>query len=59
VKLKADVMKQAALGVLKDEENILPGPAEEKVYDTMATDAYESFGNKLLAIFFAKEAKEK
>jgi hypothetical protein len=59
VKLKADVMKQAALGVLKDEENILPGPAEEKVYESMATDAYEAFGNKLLAIFFAKEAKEK
>lgn len=58
VKLKADVMKQAALGVLKDEENILPGPAEEKVYETMASDAYESFGNKLLALFFAKEPKE-
>jgi hypothetical protein len=59
IKLKADILKQAALSVLKDEDNILPGPAEEKVYDAMATDAFESFGNKVLGLFFAKEAKEK
>jgi hypothetical protein len=59
IKLKADVFKQAALGVLKDEDNIMPGPAEEKVYETMATDAFESFGNKVLALFFAKETPAK
>ncbi|MDB5219704.1 MAG: hypothetical protein JWO86_7631 [Myxococcaceae bacterium] len=59
IKLKADVFKQAALGVLKDEDNIMPGPAEEKVYETMATDAFEAFGNKVLALFFAKETPAK
>ena len=59
IKLKADVFKQAALGVLKDEDNILPGPAEEKVYETMATDAFDSFGKKVLALFFAKDASDK
>ncbi|MDB4938333.1 MAG: hypothetical protein JWP87_5305 [Labilithrix sp.] len=58
LKLKAEIMKQAALGQLKDEESILPGPAEEKVYEAMATDAFEQFGNKLLNLFFPKEAKE-
>ena len=57
MKLKADVMKQAALGQLKEERPSMPGPAEEKVYEAMATDAFESFGNKLLALFFAKEPK--
>jgi hypothetical protein len=57
IKLKADVFKQAALGALKDEDNILPGPAEEKVYETMASDAFESFGKKVLALFFAKDAQ--
>jgi hypothetical protein len=59
LKLKWDILKQAALGQLKDEENILPGPAEEKVYDYMATEAFEQFGNKVLNMIFAKEAKEK
>jgi hypothetical protein len=58
VKVKAEIMKQAALGQLKDEE-LLPGPAEEKVYDYMATEAFESFSNKLLITFFGKDAKEK
>lgn len=58
IKVKADIMKQAALSLLK-EEDLLPGPAEEKVYDAMATDAFESFGNKVLTTFFGKEAKEK
>ena len=54
IKLKADVMKQAALALLK-EEDLLPGPAEEKVYETMAAEAFDSFGNKVLGLFFAKE----
>lgn len=58
IKIKADVMKQAALGQLKDED-LTPGPAEDKVYESMATDAFEAFGNKVLNSFFAKEAKEK
>ena len=58
IKVKADIMKQAALAQLKDED--LPaGPAEEKVYDSMAVDAFEAFGNKVLTTFLAKEAKEK
>ena len=54
IKLKAEVTKQAALGLLKDED-LMPGPAEEKVYDAMATDAFDSFGNKVIALFFVKE----
>ena len=57
MKLKADIMKQAALGQLKEDETIMPGPAEEKVYEAMATDAFESFGNKFLVLLFAKEPK--
>jgi len=57
MKLKAEIMKQAALGQLKEDETIMPGPAEEKVYEAMATDAFESFGNKFLVLLFAKEAK--
>ncbi len=56
VKTKAEMMKQAALGQLKDED-LPPGPAEDKVYDAMATDAFEAFGNKVLVLFFAKEPK--
>ena len=37
----------------------MPGPAEEKVYETMATDSFESFGNKVLALFFVKETPAK
>jgi len=54
IKLKADTVKQPAIGLLKDED-LAPGPAEEKVYDTMATEALESFGTKVLNLFFAKE----
>lgn len=57
MKLKAEILKQAALGQLKDDETIMPGPAEEKVYEAMATDAFESFGNKFLVLLFAKEPK--
>jgi hypothetical protein len=58
LKTKADIMKQAALGQLKDAD-LAPGPAEDKVYETMATEAFESFGNKLLTHYFGKEPKEK
>jgi hypothetical protein len=54
IKLKTEIMKQAALGQLQGED-LPPGPAEEKVYDAMGMDAFESFGNKVLALFFAKE----
>lgn len=54
VKLKAEVFKIAALGQLKDED-LAPGAAEDKVYDAMANDAFESFGNRFLALFFLKE----
>ena len=57
MKLKAEIMKQAALGQLKEDDTIMPGPAEEKVYEAMATDAFEQFGNKFLFLLFAKEAK--
>ena len=57
MKLKAEIMKQAALGQLKEDDTIMPGPAEEKVYEAMATDAFEQFGNKFLVLLFAKEAK--
>jgi hypothetical protein len=55
IKLKADIFKQAALGQLRDDENLTPGPAEEKVYEAMASDAFESFGNRVLALFFVKD----
>ncbi len=57
MKLKAEIMKQAALGQLKEDETIMPGPAEEKVYEAMATDAFDQFGNKFLVLLFAKEPK--
>ena len=54
VKLKADVSKQAPLHLLKDED-LPPGPAEEKVYETMASESFDSFGAKVLALFFTKD----
>jgi hypothetical protein len=54
IKLKGEVMKQPALGLLKEEE-LTPGPAEEKVYEAMAAEAFDSFGGKLLGLFFTKE----
>lgn len=54
LKIKIEVAKvPPALGVLEDEV-LMPGPAEEKVYETTATNAFESFGDKLLARFFSK-----
>jgi hypothetical protein len=58
IKLKADIFKQAALAQLKDED-LPPGPAEDKVYESMATDAFDSFGNKILGLFFTKETPPK
>jgi hypothetical protein len=48
----------AATQVLKDEDP-LPGPglAEEKVYEAMATDAFEKFGKMLLANFVSDKKK--
>lgn len=44
--------------ILKDEDP-LPGPgaAEEKVYESMATDAFEKFGRMLLANFLPDKKK--
>jgi hypothetical protein len=58
-KLKADIYRHAATRVLKNEELLLgPGQAEEKVYETMAQEAFEQFGKKLLASFFVPEKKQ-
>jgi hypothetical protein len=57
-KYKAEIFRHAATHVLKDDEPMLgPGQAEEKVYETMAQEAFEIFGKRLLANFFS--AKEK
>lgn len=49
--VKAEILKAAALGVLKDDEPALPpGQAEDKVYEAMAKDAYEQFGKRVLAL---------
>ncbi|MDB4943122.1 MAG: hypothetical protein JWP97_2656 [Labilithrix sp.] len=58
LKLKWETSKQAPLHVLK-EEDLLPGPAEEKVYETMASEAFDQFGGKVLGLFFAKEPAAK
>lgn len=57
VKLKAEIFKHAALGQLKEDENIQTGAAEEKVYEAMAADAFEQFGKKTVALFFAAGEK--
>lgn len=57
VKLKAEIFKHAALGQLKDDEAIQSGAAEEKVYEAMGTDAFEQFGKKIIALFFAAAEK--
>ena len=55
-KFKNDIMKYAALGVLKEADPPLsPGQAEDKVYETMAQDAFELFGKRLLALFFSNK----
>jgi hypothetical protein len=57
VKLKAEIFKHAALGQLKDDENIQSGAAEEKVYEAMGTDAMDQFGKKVIGLFFAAGEK--
>jgi hypothetical protein len=54
-KFKAEIFKHAATHVLNnpDEPMLAPGQAEEKVYETMGQDAFEQFGKRLLAGFFA------
>lgn len=56
-KFKAEIFKHAATHVLNnpDEPMLAPGQAEEKVYATMADDAFEQFGRRLLANFFAPQ----
>lgn len=59
VKLRNEQLKPAATSQLKDDEPMLaPGQAEEKVYEYMAHTALETFAEKYLALFFAKEAKK-
>jgi hypothetical protein len=57
VKVRTDLVKQAALAVLK-EESLVPGAAETKVYDAMATDAFDTFARRWLSVFVAKSAQE-
>ena len=54
-KFKAEIFKHAATHVLSEpgQPALGPGQAEEKVYETMAQDAFEQFGKRLLASFFA------
>ncbi|MBX3222013.1 MAG: hypothetical protein KF795_15960 [Labilithrix sp.] len=56
-KFKSEVFKHAATHVLNnpDEPMLAPGQAEEKVYETMGQDAFEQFGKRLLANFFAPQ----
>jgi hypothetical protein len=58
-KYKAEIFRHAATHVLNnpDEPMLQVGQAEEKVYETMATDAFEQFAKKLLASFFTPPAK--
>lgn len=54
-KFKQEIFRHAATNVLHndDEPMLQPGQAEEKVYETMANDAFDIFGKRLLANFFA------
>lgn len=56
-KFKNEIFKHAATQVLNnpDEPVPPPGQAEEKVYNTMGNDAFELFGKRLLAGFFAPQ----
>lgn len=59
-KLKAEIFRHAATHVLKEDEPMLAtGQAEEKVYDTMAQDAFEKFSKQLLASFFVPKPDPK
>jgi hypothetical protein len=58
-KYKTEIFRHAATHVLNnsDEPMLQVGQAEEKVYETMATDAFDQFAKKLLASFFTPPAK--
>jgi hypothetical protein len=57
-KFKAEIFRHAATYVLKEDEPMLaPGQAEEKVYEAMATEAFDKFAKQLLANFFTKNDK--
>lgn len=58
-KFKTDIFRHAATHVLNnpDDPILAPGQAEEKVYETMGQDAFEQFGKRFLANFFAPPSK--
>lgn len=61
-KFKLEVFRHAATNVLHEDDSapmLQPGQAEEKVYDTMATEAFDQFGKKLLANFFTLKEEKK
>jgi hypothetical protein len=59
-KFKLELPKVPPLQVLHKDEGPLPGPgeAEEKVYEAMATDAFDQFGKKLIGNFFVTPEKK-
>lgn len=59
-KYKFELPKIPPLQVLHKDEGPVPGPgeAEEKVYEAMATDAFDQFGKRLIGNFFTVEAKK-
>ncbi|MBX3226813.1 MAG: hypothetical protein KIT84_38660 [Labilithrix sp.] len=59
-KFKAEIFRHAATHVLHGDGTpyLGPGEAEEKVYETMATEAFDQFGKRLLAGFFTPEGKK-
>ncbi len=56
-KFSTQIFKHAATHVLNnpDEPMLPPGEAAERVYETMGQDAFEAFGKRLLANFFAPQ----
>lgn len=52
-KFKYDLFKPAPLQLLKEDDTLTPGPAEEKVYETMGQEGFEQYGKRLLTHFFA------
>jgi hypothetical protein len=59
-KFKLELPKPPPLQVLHKDDSSIPGPgeAEEKVYEAMATDAFDQFGKKLMANFFTPPASK-
>lgn len=56
--VKGEILKAAALGVLKEDETLVPGQAEDKVYEAMAKDAYEQFARRVLGLLLKDPGKE-